>query len=151
MALTTEDLLAISQLLDTKLDSKFKAELQPIKEDLLLLKEDVQVLKEDVQALKEDVQTLKEDVQVLKNDVQVLKDEVQVLRENQLALDLKITKTQLHLENITDKNVQFLAENYVPAAKRYEKASAQLEIMQSDIDLIKKVVTDHSQRLQILG
>lgn len=34
MALTNEDLLAISQLLDTKLDSKLKSELQPIKDDI---------------------------------------------------------------------------------------------------------------------
>jgi chromosome segregation ATPase len=200
MALTTEDLLAISQLLDAKLDSKFKTELQPIKDGLLLLKDDVQtlksdvqllkdnvqtlksdvqllkddvqalksdvqvlkgdvqVLKDDVQVLKDDIQVLKDDVQVLKDDVQVLKDDAQVLKDdiqaskdNLLALDFKVTKTQVHLENITDKNLQLLAENYMPAAKRYEKAFKQLEIIQTDIDLIKKVVTDHSQRLQMLG
>ncbi len=65
MALTNEDLLAISQLLDVKLDAKLKSELQPLKDDIR---------------------------------------------------DIK-----LYLENVTDKNIQLLAENYVPAAKRYEK------------------------------
>ena len=65
MTLTNEDLLAISQLLDVKLDAKLKSELQPLKDDIR---------------------------------------------------DIK-----LHLENVTDKNIQLLAENYVPAAKRYEK------------------------------
>lgn len=61
MSLTNDDLLAISQLLDVKLDSKFQAKLQPLKDDIR---------------------------------------------------DIK-----LHLENVTDKNIQLLAENYVPAAK----------------------------------
>ena len=92
MALTNEDLLAISQLLDTKLDSKLKAELQPIKDDIR---------------------------------------------------DIKI-----HLENVTDNNISLLAENYVPAAKRYEKATTQIEAMQADIDIMKRVIAEHSEKLQ---
>ena len=34
MALTNADLLAISQLLDVKLDAKLKSELQPLKDDI---------------------------------------------------------------------------------------------------------------------
>ena len=92
MSLTNEDLLAISQLLDVKLDSKLAAELQPLKDDIR---------------------------------------------------DMK-----LHLENITDKIIQLLAENYVPAAKRYEKAVPEIQAMKADIEILKKVVTNHSERLQ---
>lgn len=92
MALTNEDLLAISQLLDVKLDSKLKAELQPLKDDIR---------------------------------------------------DIK-----LHLENVTDKNIQLLAENYVPAAKRYEKAVPEIQAMQADIEIMKKIITDHSEKLR---
>ena len=67
MALSNEDLLAISQLLDINL----KSELQPLKDDIRYIK--------------------------------------------------------LHLENETDKRIQLLAENYVPAAKRYEKAVPGIE------------------------
>ncbi len=35
-----------------------------------------------------------------------------------------IRDIKLYLENVTDKDIQLLSENYVPAAKRYEKASA---------------------------
>ena len=51
MALTKEDLQAISDLMDVKL--------QPVKEDLSEVKEDVAVLKKDVSELKEDVSVLK--------------------------------------------------------------------------------------------
>ncbi len=92
MALTNEDLLAISQLLDVKLDAKLKSELQPLKDDIR---------------------------------------------------DIK-----LHLENVIDKNIQLLAENYVPAAKRYEKAVPEIQAMQADIDIMKKVISDHSEKLK---
>lgn len=41
MALTTEDLLAISTLLDKKLEQKFKAELSPIKTQLTHIEVDL--------------------------------------------------------------------------------------------------------------
>lgn len=154
MTLTNEDLYAISQLLDTK----FQSELQPIKEDIRSLKKDVQSLKEDVQSLKEDVQVLKvdvqvlkEDVQALKEDVQVLKVDVQVLKEDVLDLQVRVHALELHIENVTDKNIQLLTENYMPAAIRYETAISQMENMRTDIEIIKKVVTKHSQKIQALG
>lgn len=93
--LTNEDLLAISKLLDVKLDAK----LEP----------------------------LKVDIKEMKNDITCIK---------------------LDIENDIMPKIQLLAENYVPAATRYEKATAQIEAMQTDIELIKKVIEEHSEKLQ---
>ena len=95
MALTNEDLLAISQLLDVKLDARLKP---------------------------------------MENDIKSIKDEQ--------------TRINLIIENEIQHDIRLLAENYVPAAKRYEKASAQLDAMQADIDILKKVVSDHSEKLK---
>jgi hypothetical protein len=95
MSLTNEDLLAISQLLDTKLDAKLKP---------------------------------------IESDIKSIKDEQ--------------TRINLIIENEIQHNINILAENYVPAAKRYEKTTAQLEAMQADIDIMKKVITEHSEKLQ---
>lgn len=92
MALTNEDLLAISQLLDIKIRSTLQAELQPIKDDIR---------------------------------------------------DIK-----LGIENDIKPQIQLLAENYVPAAKRYEKTSTQIESMRADIEIMKKVISDHSEKLK---
>ena len=70
-----------------------------------------------------------------------LKSELQPVKDS-------IRDIKLHLENVTDRNIQLLAENYVPAAKRYEKASAEIEAMQADIEIIKKVIAEHSEKLQ---
>lgn len=99
IALTNEDLLAISQLLDIKLKSALQSELQPLKDELRDMKQ-------------------------------------------------RIISTALHIENTTDKNIQLLAENYVPAAKQYEKAVPEIEAMQADIEIMKKVITEHSEKLQ---
>ena len=49
------------------------------------------------------------------------------------------------------RNIQLLAENYVPAAKKYEKAVPEIQAMQVDIEIMKKVIAEHSEKLQRLA
>ena len=52
------------------------------------------------------------------------------------------------LENEIRPDIKILAENYLPSAIRYEKSVMEFENIQSDIDLLKKVVVEHSEKLQ---
>lgn len=90
-----ELLLAISDMLETKVKAILQTEFQPVKDDIRDIKIDI---------------------------------------ENRIKPDIKL-----------------LAENYVPAAKKYEKAVPQLEAMQADIELMKKIITEHSEKLQMIS
>ena len=176
MTLTNEDLSAIAQLMDTKLselDAKFDVKLekniQPLRQDIRSLKEEVSELRQDVSVLKKEVTILKEDVSVLKQDVSVLKlkvatlekdisalkQDVSVLKHKVPALEKEVDNLKqglshisLHLENVTDKQLQILAENYLPAAKRFTEAVSQIEELQNDNKIIKQVLAKHSEILQ---
>ena len=78
--LTQQDLEAIGNLIDKKLDEKFEKELKPIKAELKSLRADMNELKRDVHQLKVDVNQLKTDVHELKIDVKHLKRESRNLR-----------------------------------------------------------------------
>lgn len=123
MTLTKEDLSAISQLLDVKL----KAELQPIKADIRDISPHLEKVDERLDALEQHLEKVDERLDVLEQDLRNVK---------------------MHLENVTDRNIRLLSENYVPAAKRYEQAAEQMEAMQDDIDILKKAVAEHSAKLQ---
>ena len=46
--------------------------------------------------------------------------------------------------------IALLAENYVPASKQYGREVNKIEAVQNDIELLKKVVIEHSEKLQRL-
>ena len=72
--------------------------------------------------------------------------------ESELApIKKDIKNIKLHLELETDKKIQLSAENYVPAASRFEEASCKINSMQSDINLLKKIVTEHSEKIRKLA
>ena len=88
---------------------------------------------------------IKAEVEPLKIDMKSMKDDMKIMEAN---LSQRISKVEMHLEQVTDPKIQWLAENYLPAAKRFEKAAEQIESMKADIDVIKSVVREHSEKLQ---
>ena len=142
-----ELLLAMSDMMDTKLAGA----LRPVREDIAELKTDGAELKTDVAGLKTDVAVLQADVENLKTGMAKLETGVAKL-ENGVAkleigmqkLDDRVTKIELHLENVTDRNIKILAENYVPATKRFEEVTLQIPDMQCDIEVLKNVTAEHS-------
>jgi len=73
-----------------------------------------------------------------------LKAELQPIKSEQARINMII-------ENEIRNDIKLLTENYLPSAKRYEKATTKIEVMQTDIDVMKKVITEHSEKLQQLA
>lgn len=63
-----------------------------------------------------------------------------------LSKDIRAIK--LDIENDVKPAIRLLAENYMPAAKRYESETNKINAIETDIKLIKKVVRDHSDKLE---
>lgn len=119
MILSNEDLLAISQIVDTRLDIRLK----PIEQDIRELKSDVAELKQDVAGLKEDVESLKTGLHSVK----------------------------LFQENIILPRLNTIESCYTDTYRRYQRNNDKMEAAFDDIDLLKKTVVDHGERLQKLA
>lgn len=140
MTLTNEDLLAISQVVDTRLEKR----LQPIEKDIKELKDDVCVLKDDVAGLKVDIIVLNDKVQSLDDKVQSLDNKVQ-------SLDAGLRNVRLFQENVILPRLNTIESCYTDTYHRYQKNCDKMEAVFDDVDLLKKVVADHSEKLQKLA
>ncbi len=151
MALTNEDLLAISQLLDTKLDARLKPienDIKSIRDEQVLMRDEQRRFR-DVQALMRDEFSLMRDEQALiKEEQALIKEEQALIRDEQALIKDEQRKIRLIIENDILHAINILSENYVPASKRYENAAEKMDSMQTDIDILKKVVAEHSEKLR---
>ena len=73
--------------------------------------------------------------------IQPLENEINSLKDEQRRINLII-------ENEIRSDIKLLAENYIPAAKQYERDSSKIEAIQDDIEIMKKVIQEHSLKLQ---
>ena len=170
-----ELLLAISDMMDHKLKSELqpikndlqtvknevqlvKNEVQLVKEDLQEVKDEVQLVKKDLQTVKDKVQTVENDLQAVKNEVQTVKNEVQTVKNEVQAVknEVQAVKDDVHhmklyQENIIMPRLNTIESCYTDTYGRYRNYSDKMEAAFEDIELLKRVVSEHSMKLQALG
>lgn len=77
-----------------------------------------------------------------------LSAQLEPIKKDITDIKSEVKKINVLLENEIRPDIKLLAESYLPAAIRYEKSNKEHEVMKSDIELLKKVVTEHSEKLQ---
>lgn len=82
---------------------------------------------------------------------QEMKQEIGEIRLELAEVKQLATKTAMTLENVTNKNVQLLADGYLPLTEKVDTLTEDMEIVKFNVDIIKKVVTTHSKELDRLG
>ena len=133
-------LLAISNMMDEKL--------APIKDDINILKADVSELKADVTDLKADVTNLKTDMVEVKEGLADLRTEMFVVKTDISELKMGAAEVKVIIEGEIRPHIRLLAENYVPASRKFEEKAADIDIMRSEIRLLNEVVAEHSRMLK---
>ena len=156
--MTNHELLhAISDMMDEKLQStkeELRSEIQSVKSELRdELKSEIRSVKSELRSeLKSEIQSVRSDlgaeIQSVRSD---LGAEIQSVRGDLHLLDGRVRKIELTLENEITPQIQLLVENVLPAAKKFEKAAEQLDSLQSDMDMVKKAVAEHSEKLAKLA
>ena len=138
--------------------TELQSDVKELRSDVTELQSDVKELRSDVTELQSDVKELRSDVTELQSDVKELRSDVTELQSDVTELQNDVTKLQenvhgihLYLENEVDYKISLLAENYVPAAKRFEQSASRIDAVEEDVGIQKTVVAQHSKMLQRLA
>lgn len=126
MILTNEDLLAISQIVDKRLEIRLKP------------------IEKDISALDDKVNALDDKVNALDNKFIDLNHRVE-------SLESGLHNVRLFQENIILPRLNTIESCYLDTFNRYQKNADKMEIVYEDVDLLKKVAVDHSEKLQKLA
>lgn len=133
----------LEQKLDRKLDEKLEEKLEQKLDEKLEQKLDEKLerkLDEKLAPIRADITILKEQVLSLTDRMGRVEADIEDIRKQQ-------ERTSKIIENQLIPNIQLLAENYVPAARRYQESEQKQTAMENDIKLLKIVVADHSAKL----
>ena len=129
--MTDKELLsAISYMLDEKLDKKLDEKLEPINVRL----EKIEQTQENVNGRLEKIEQTQENVNCQLENVKCRLEKIELMQENDILPRLQNIETC-----------------YTDTYRRYSKGIEQLETLQSDVDILKKVVSEHSKRIPQLA
>ncbi|MEH2959488.1 hypothetical protein [Candidatus Merdisoma sp. JLR.KK006] len=125
-----------------------KSDMQSMKSDMQGMKSDMQSMKSDMQGMKSDMQSMKSELQDMKSDMQGMKSELQDMKNNMQKLERKVTGIEVHLENVTDRNIRLIAEGHLDLSRKLDEAlkvenekelqGIRLNILEDEIRKIKE-------------
>lgn len=126
-----ELLLSISDMIDSKLN----AGLRLMKNEMQDMKGELQTeLRTMEQGLRSDMQKMEQE---LRSDIQELRSDIHMLK--------------LCQENLILPRLNTIESCYTDTYRRYRDDADQMEVVSADVDIMKKVIAEHSQRLQKLA
>ena len=147
MTLTKDDLTAINQLMLQAVEPLQK-NMQNMQGNISELRDDVSNMKGDISVLQENVSELREDVSVLRGDVSELQGDVANMKGDISDLRGTVVGLQLHLENVTDRNIAILAENHgylidklnqaIPAANKNLINEVKVNYLVEEVEKLKQ-------------
>lgn len=70
----------------------------------------------------EKIDLILSEIQEMKSEMQGMKNEMQGMKSETQGLKRRIINIETHIENITDKNIQLLAENFIELTKKLNQA-----------------------------
>ena len=127
---------------DTKIDAMFEI-LQTITKDITDMKKDITDMEKDMTDMKKDMTDMKKDMTDMKKDILGLKEETRDIR--------------LHIENVTDKNISLLAENYCNLVQKLDENNKvtdnqlayqiKVNYLISDMEKVKQEVAEIKKRI----
>lgn len=94
----------------------------------------------------------KSELQPIKNDLQSLKNEVQTVK-SELQSEIQTVRSELHQvklyqENVIMPRLNTIESCYIDTFKRYSNYADKMDAAFEDIEIMKKVIIGHSEKLQ---
>ena len=97
------------------------------------------------------------EMQGMKGEMQGMKGEMQSMKGEMQDLKRRTTNIELHLENITDRNIQLMAENFIELTNKLNQAIAavakniayevKVDYLVGEVDKIKHEITEMKNKI----
>ena len=75
----------------------------------------------------------------------------EILDKKLQPIESRTKRVELLLENDVLPRIQNIESCYTSAYRRYQRGAEQIDAMKDDIDIMKKVITEHSGMLQTIS
>lgn len=97
------------------------------------------------------IEPIKNDMQEIKGRMEVIENKVESIDNRVKNLEVKVKSIELTQENKVLPRLYTIESCYTSTYDRYKDSVEDYGMMKQDISILKKVVTEHSEKLQNIG
>lgn len=148
-----EVLLSLSNMLDPIREDirEIKSNIVEMKSDIVGLKNDMLEVKSDVAVLKNDMLEVKSDIVRLEDSMSEMENDIIRLENNVVEISTRLKRIELRQENIILSRLETIEACYTSTYDRYKNSVDDYDTLKQDMSVVKKVVAEHSMKLQMIS
>ena len=105
----------------------------------------------NIQGLKEEITGVKGEIAGIKKDITGIKGEIAGIKEDITDIKTRVKKIELTQETQILPRLNTIEACYISTFERYKDSVETYDSMKQDISVMKKVLAEHSEKLQKLA
>ena len=123
---------------------------------ILDMKSEIQDIRSGMQDMKSEIQDIRSGMQDMKSEIQDIRSEMQDMKSEVHEIKQRTANIELHIENVTDKNTQLIAENFIELTKKLNQAipvadknlafEVKVNYLICELDKLKKEISELKNR-----
>lgn len=122
--------------------------LDPIQEEIRDIKRDIKEIRGDITGIKGEIVGMKDDITDIKGDITEMKDDITEMKDDITDIKARVKRLELTQENVVIPRLNTIESCYISTYERYKENVDEHEMLKQDVSILKKVVTEHSIKLQ---
>ncbi|MBP3603878.1 MAG: hypothetical protein J6J79_07005 [Lachnospiraceae bacterium] len=122
--------------------------IEPIRNKISEMCDDITKMHGDITEMRGDITEMRGDITEMRGDITEMREDITEIRSDIADIKTRLKKVEVVQENVILPRLETIEACYTSTYDRYRRGADDFEMMKQDMEIIKKVVAEHSVKLQ---
>ncbi len=120
-------------------------------EVLLSLSRMIEPIRNKISEICDDITKMRGDITEMRGDITEMRGDITEMKSDIADIKTRLKKVEVVQENVILPRLETIEACYTSTYDRYRRGADDFEMMKQDMEVVKKVVAEHSVKLQMIS
>jgi len=148
-----EVLLSLSRMIEPIRNkiSEICDDITKMRGDITEMRGDITEMRGDITEMRGDITEMRGDITEMRGDITEMRGDITEMKSDIADIKTRLKKVEVVQENVILPRLETIEACYTSTYDRYRRGADDFEMMKQDIEVVKKVVAEHSVKLQMIS
>ena len=125
--------------------------IEPIRNKISEICDDITKIRGDITEIRGDITEMRGDITEIRGDITEIRGDITEMKSDIADIKTRLKKVEVVQENVILPRLETIEACYTSTYDRYRRGADDFEMMKQDMEVVKKVVAEHSVKLQMIS
>ena len=151
VTLVAETRKGMTNMTDNEVLLSLSRMIEPIRNKISEICDDITKMRGDITEMRGDITEMRGDITEMRGDITEMRGDITEMKSDIADIKTRLKKVEVVQENVILPRLETIEACYTSTYDRYRRGADDFEMMKQDIEVVKKVVAEHSVKLQMIS